>query len=237
MESAEKRKPLNLSHFPLQFITNGRNGAECIEQAKRVLDGGCLWVQLRMKNGTLATAGNSTTLSDEEFDRQMRDTAEKMKLLTDQYEATLIIDDNVLLTQHVKASGVHLGKNDMPPAEARKILGSDYIIGGTCNTFEDIERIHSTVDYIGCGPFRFTTTKKNLAPTLGLDGYRDITWMCRSNGIDTPIVAIGGITVADIGDVLQAGPNGIALSGEIIHSADMTAKTEEIIEVMKQCYR
>ena len=152
MESAEKRKPLNLSHFPLQFITNGRNGAECIEQAKRVLDGGCLWVQLRMKNGTLATAGNSTTLSDEEFDRQMRETAEKMKLLTDQYEATLIIDDNVLLTQHVKASGVHLGKNDMPPAEARKILGSDYIIGGTCNTFEDIERIHSTVDYIGCAP-------------------------------------------------------------------------------------
>lgn len=205
---------LNFNHFPLQFITNGRNGDECVEQARKVIDGGCLWVQLRMK-GT----------SEDEVEK----TAKAIKIITDKAEATLIIDDHVLVCQRVGASGVHLGKNDMPPAEARKILGDKFIIGGTCNTFDDILTVKDHVDYIGCGPFRFTTTKKNLAPTLGLDGYRQITWECRSQSINIPIVAIGGITESDIPDVLNAGPDGIALSGEILRAQSIEEKTANII--------
>lgn len=210
---------LNFHHFPLQFITNGRNGDECIEQAKRVIDGGCLWVQLRMKGA-----------SEDEVEK----TAKAIKLITDKAEATLIIDDHVLVCQRVGASGVHLGKNDMPPAEARNILGDKFIIGGTCNTFDDILAVKDHVDYIGCGPFRFTTTKKNLAPTLGLDGYRQITWDCRSQGINIPIVAIGGITESDIPDVLNAGPDGIALSGEILRSQCIEEKTANIISAINK---
>lgn len=77
--------------------------------------------------------------------------------------------------------------------------------------------------------FRFTTTKKNLAPTLGLDGYRQITWECRSQSINIPIVAIGGITESDIPDVLNAGPDGIALSGEILRAQSIEEKTANII--------
>ena len=101
----------------------------------------------------------------------------------------------------------------MLPAEARQQLGTGFIIGGTCNTFEDVMQVKDSVDYIGCGPFRFTTTKQGLAPVLGLDGYRNIVWQCRSNGINLPMVAIGGITRQDIPDVLNAGPNGVAVSG------------------------
>lgn len=210
-------KPLKMSHFGLQFITNGATSDECVEQARRVLNGGCLWVQLRMKGAT---------------EEEVEAAAREVKRLTDAFEATLIIDDHVRVAQKVGATGVHLGKNDMPVAEARDILGDGFVIGGTCNTFDDIVRVADVVDYIGCGPFRFTTTKKNLAPTLGLDGYRELTWQARSQGINVPIVAIGGITVADIPEILSSGPDGIALSGEIIRADDMARKTAEVIDVI-----
>lgn len=87
----------------------------------------------------------------------------------------------------------------MPIAEARQILGKDFIIGGTANTFEDVQMHYQAgADYIGCGPFRFTTTKKNLSPILGLEGYKAIVSQMKTAGINLPIVAIGGITYDDI---------------------------------------
>ena len=84
----------------------------------------------------------------------------------------------------------------MPVAEARKFLGEEYLIGGTANTMEDIRRLkQETADYIGCGPFRFTTTKKNLSPLLGLEGFRNIISGMREEGIRLPVCAIGGITI------------------------------------------
>lgn len=228
-KSDEAAKPLNYAHFPLQFITNGRTGDECVEQAKRVLDGGCLWVQLRMKNGALDTAGRAA-MTDEEFLADVTKTAEKLKMLTDSYGATLIIDDFVDVAKRVGATGVHLGKNDMNPSEARSILGPKFVIGGTCNTFDDILAVKDSVDYIGCGPFRYTQTKKNLAPVLGLDGYRELIWQCRCEGINIPMVAIGGITLADIKDIILSGPEGIALSGEIISAQDPEEKTRQVVE-------
>lgn len=213
----DRNQAINLSHFPLQFITNGATGAESVEQARKALNGGCMWVQLRMKG-----AGEA----------EVEQAAKEVKRLTDTFGATLIIDDHVMVAQRVGATGVHLGKNDMDPAEARGILGDKFVIGGTCNTIEDVRRVSGSVDYIGCGPFRFTTTKKNLAPTLGLDGYRELTWEARSEGINIPIVAIGGITVADIADILQSGPDGIAVSGEITRAADMSRRTADILEAI-----
>jgi thiamine-phosphate pyrophosphorylase len=157
----------------------------------------------------------------------------RIKPLCKKENATFIIDDHVEICKKTGADGVHLGKNDMPPAEARKIIGNQFIIGGTCNTYEDILIIKDHVDYIGCGPFRFTKKKKNLAPVLGLDGYRDIVWNCRSNGINIPIVAIGGITIDDIPDIFNAGANGIALSGTILNAENPVAETERIVKSIK----
>lgn len=204
----------------LQFITNGATPEETLRQARQALDGGCRWIQLRMK-------GNE----EAEVEAVGRD----MKRLTDSYGAVLIVDDHVGVVKSIGASGVHLGKNDMHPSQAREVLGEKPIIGGTCNTYDDVLRIKDYVDYIGCGPFRFTTTKKNLSPVLGLDGYRELMWAMRSEGINIPVVAIGGITLADIRDVLEAGPDGIALSGEIAKAADPVKRMEEIVCAIEAC--
>jgi len=107
----------------------------------------------------------------------------------------------------------------MPIDEARRLLGKDKIIGGTANTFEDVKRIYSAgADYIGCGPFRFTTTKKKLSPILGLDGYRRIIEQMDAYGINIPVIAIGGILLQDVSDIMQTGVSGVAVSGAILNA-------------------
>ena len=205
--------------FGLQFITNSDSEDQLLSSVRCVLDGGCRWVQLRMKNA--------------DVDEVLK-LAWKVKELCKSYSAVFIVDDCVDVCRQVDADGVHLGKNDMHPREARKILGDSKIIGGTCNTFDDILKVHTYVDYIGCGPFRYTATKKNLAPVLGLEGYQEIVWRSRSAGINRPIVAIGGITIKDIPDVLASGPNGIAMSGEILNAEDITLKTQRVVEIIER---
>ena len=146
------------------------------------------------------------------------------------YEATFVIDDHVELVKLIGADGVHLGKNDMPIAEARKLLGCNYIIGGTANTFEDVRmHIEAGADYIGCGPFRFTTTKKNLSPVLGTAGYTDIISRMKAEGINLPIVAIGGITKEDIPSLMKTGITGIAISGSVLRAENPTEEMKEIL--------
>ena len=162
-------------------------------------------------------------------DEEVEAIAIKVKELCGQYGATFIIDDRVELVKKLKADGVHLGKNDMPISEARNILGNDFIIGGTANTFDDVKAHYlSGADYIGCGPFRFTTTKKKLSPILGLEGYRSITGQMKDEGINLPIVAIGGITIDDIPEIMQTGVTGIALSGTILRAENPVEETSRI---------
>ena len=147
--------------------------------------------------------------------------------------ATFIIDDRVELVKELHADGVHLGKNDMSIGEARKILGDDYIIGGTANTFEDVKALAAAgADYIGCGPFRFTTTKEKLSPVLGLEGYRQIVNEMKVHHINIPIVAIGGITKEDIPEIMKTGVTGIAISGSILNAQDPTNETHDIVQLM-----
>lgn len=199
----------------LQFITHFTDRFSYSDSARMALEGGCRWIQLRMKEATA-----------EELEKE----ALYIQDLCRQYDVTFIIDDHVELVKKIHADGVHLGKKDMPIAEARNILGKDFIIGGTANTFEDVEAHYKAgADYIGCGPFRFTTTKKNLSPILGLEGYRSIVSRMKENGIRIPIVAIGGITYDDIPSIMDTGVTGIALSGTILRADDPVAETRRIM--------
>ena len=199
----------------IQFITHQNDCIGYAEGAKMALEGGCKWIQLRMKDAT---------------DDEVRSVAAEIHPLCKQNEAIFLLDDRVELARELHADGVHLGKNDMPVDEARRVLGEEFIIGGTANTFEDIERLASQgADYIGCGPFRFTTTKKNLAPVLGLEGYRDIIEKMRRAGIDIPVVAIGGITASDIDDILATGVKGIAVSGSVLTAENPVAMMRTLI--------
>lgn len=200
----------------LQYISHFTQQISYAEGIRMGLEGGCRWIQLRMKDAPA---------------EEIIACAEEVLPLCRRHGAKFLLDDHVELVRQLGADGVHLGKNDMPVDEARKILGPDIIIGGTANTIEDIIRLHKQgADYIGCGPFRFTTTKKNLSPILGLDGYKSIVLKMKELGIDLPIVAIGGITVEDIPAVMGTGVSGIALSGAILGAPDPVEMTARIIE-------
>ena len=202
----------------VQFISHYSERYSYLDSIQLALEGGCRWIQLRMKDAT---------------DDEVRPIAVEAQKLCRAYGAKFIIDDRVALVRELGADGVHLGKNDMPIREARQILGPDFIIGGTANTFEDAKaHYEASADYIGCGPFRFTTTKKKLAPVLGLDGYRHIIQQLRAANINIPIVAIGGITKDDIPAILQTGITGIALSGTVLRADDPIAEMKHIINII-----
>jgi thiamine-phosphate pyrophosphorylase len=137
----------------------------------------------------------------------------------------------VEIAAEVKAHGVHLGKQDMSVRVARRRLGDGFIIGGTANTLEDIrEHFRQGADYIGLGPYRYTTTKKNLSPVLGLEGYLSIMSRLRKEGIPIPVVAIGGIRMEDAAPLLEAGLQGIAFSGLLVHAGDRQAMVRSLEE-------
>jgi thiamine-phosphate pyrophosphorylase len=202
----------------IQFISHYSERYSYLDSIQLALEGGCRWIQLRMKDAT---------------DEEVRPIAIEAQKLCRAYGAKFIIDDRVALVHELQADGVHLGKNDMPIREARQILGPDYIIGGTANTFEDAKaHYEASADYIGCGPFRFTTTKQKLAPVLGLEGYRHIIQQMRAANINIPVVAIGGITKDDIPAILQTGITGIALSGTVLRADDPITEMKHIINII-----
>lgn len=202
----------------LIFITHQTETYSHVESAEMALRGGCRHIQLRMKDAPLA---------------EIETTAKIVKKLCDEYGARFYIDDHVEICKAVNAAGVHLGKTDMPPAEARTIVGADCIIGGTANTFDDIRALHKAgVDYVGLGPFRFTETKKNLSPLLELEGYAKILQQCKKHNILLPIFAIGGITKNDIPELMTTGIAGIALSSAILNAENPVEETKKLIHTL-----
>lgn len=200
----------------VQFISHYTEKYSYLDSIQLALKGGCRWIQLRMKDAS---------------EEELLATAKQALALCKNYGATFIVDDNVLVAKEIGTDGVHLGKNDMPINEARKILGPDAIIGGTANTFEDIcTHVASGANYIGCGPFRFTSTKKNLSPILGLEGYNNLISSCKNANFTLPIVAIGGITIDDIPAIMGTGVSGIAISSEVLRASNPIEKMQQIIK-------
>ncbi|TYA70089.1 thiamine phosphate synthase [Seonamhaeicola marinus] len=182
----------------LHYISQGTNAKEHLENIQKACQYGSELVQLRLKN-----------LSE----KKILKAAEEAREITGHYHTRLIINDHYKIGKKVNADGVHLGKTDTCPTIARKELKSWQIIGGTANTLQDCEAlIAKEVDYIGLGPFRFTTTKDNLSPILGLNGYTSIVEALNTK---TPIIGIGGIKTEDVSEILETGISGIAVSGEI----------------------
>lgn len=211
-----------MRRLSLQFITHCNDRYSYLDSVKIAIEGGCKLVQLRMKSA-----------DDDAFCK----TAIVARDLCKSADATFILDDRAHLVKVAGADGVHLGKNDMSIVEARALLGKEYMIGGTANTIDDVVNIfESGADYIGCGPFRFTTTKQNLSPQLGLDGYAAIIKEMRSLSIGIPIIAIGGITADDISDLARLGVDGIALSGSVLNASNPVAEMKRIVERCNNTY-
>lgn len=201
--------------IPVQFITHTTPAISYEQSAMLALEGGCKWIQLRMKGAT---------------DEEVEPIARRLLQACRDAGATFILDDRVELCKKIQADGVHLGKNDMPVDEARQFLGHEYLIGGTANTIDDIRLLkRRSADYIGCGPFRFTSTKERLAPILGLNGYKEIMQAVRGESLRIPVCAIGGITLQDVLPLLDTGVQGVAVSGSILRAADPAGEMRKFL--------
>lgn len=203
----------------LQYITNTHCGIPVAAQVKAVLEGGCRWIQIRMKEAS---------------DSEIADVIKEIKPLCIEKEAFLILNDRVELAKELDLGGVHLGKNDMLPSKARMILGPAAVIGATANTIDDIRALRSfDIDYFGIGPFRYTTTKENLSPVLGIEGIRSISEKMLEDEINIAHVAVGGITLDDVVTLMEAGVNGIAVSGAIANAPDITEATRQFLKALE----
>ncbi len=204
----------------LQFITNTTSKVSIIDQVKAVLDGGCTWIQIRMKNSSEA---------------DVRNTIETIYPICKEYKAFCILNDYVNLAKEMNLDGVHVGKNDMLPSEARNILGAEPMLGVTANSFLDIVKYANLdIDYFGVGPFQYTSTKEKLSPIIGFEGYKHIISEMNTNNIEIPIVAVGGITISDIDELMQIGVNGVAVSGSIANSSNIEKTTKEFINKLNK---
>lgn len=202
----------------LQFITNTKCKTPVIDQVLAVIEGGCRWVQIRMKDA-----------SDEEISKVV----EAIKPKCIETGTFLLLNDRVELAKTLNVGGVHLGKEDMPLSKARMILGAAAVIGVTANTIADVMAVSQLdIDYYGIGPFAETTTKEKLAPVLGLDGIRKICFEMEEKGVLIPHVAVGGITLDDVLPLLEAGVNGIAVSGAIAKAPDIVKETKKFIDIL-----
>ncbi len=163
------------------------------------------------------------------------------KIMLEYENSILIINDDLELALSVDADGIHLGLKDISPVIARKVLGINKIIGGTCNTINDLDlRSFEGVDYIGVGPYKGTNTKQLLSPILGKEGIEKIVLKNKQLPHPIPLFAIGGIKKDDIEDLVKLGVEGIALSGAInnakqieVTSKDLNSFIERIISNKK----
>lgn len=192
------------------YISQGKTPNDHLQNIKKMVDAGVNWVQLRIK-------GSSAN--------EILDIAQKAKEYCHENQVVFIINDDIQIAKLLNSDGVHLGREDESPQTAKELLGNKKIIGGTANTWDDCQKlIQMRVDYIGLGPFRFTLTKEKLSPILGIEGFRAIMNKMKGSKIDIPVIAIGGIRLEDIEELVEIGISGVALSG-FLHKQENIATT------------
>ena len=143
--------------------------------------------------------------------------------------AGCIVDDRADVTAAAGARGLHLGKDDLAPAVARRLLGPDVLIGGTANSLAEAREVWlRPIDYLGVGPVYGTQSKANPAPVLGLEQLRGIVSEC-----PVPVIAIGSITAGRVAEVLETGAHGVAVISAITCAVDPEAAAREFVEAIQ----
>lgn len=171
---------------------------EAVEQA---ILGGCSLIQLREKHSS---------------SREFFEMAKRIKTITDRYEVPLIINDRIDIAMAVDAAGVHLGQEDIPAREARRIMGDDKIIGVSARTVELARKAaEDGADYLGVGAMFATNTKGN-AKVIGKEKLKEIR-----AAVSIPIVAIGGINHNNATQLVDTGIDGLAVVSSVIGASDI----------------
>lgn len=174
------------------------------ELALQAIRGGADTIQYRSKGSNLA---------------RMLDEALAVRSVCREHGVTFIVNDRVDLCLAVDADGVHLGRDDMPIPIARRILGSERIIGGTVRNVDDLERAEAaSADYVGCGPVYATETKELPIGPLGIPGLHAV-----ADAASIPVIGIAGIGEGNVAEVLEAGAYGVAVVSAVGRAYDPEA--------------
>lgn len=201
----------------LQYISQGFTIEDQELNIRKALDHGIKWIQVRWKNAP-----------ENEFIKL----CEISKKLCSDNQTVCIINDHVQIAKEIDADGVHLGLKDTSIEIARHILGTNKIIGGTANTISDVlQRMNEPCDYIGLGPLRFTSTKEQLSPILGFEGYEEIIQNLKERSLEIPkIFAIGGVVLNDIELLQSIGIYGAAVSGQITNQPSIINEFKTVLQ-------
>jgi len=196
----------------LCFITDSKiSDLSYEEMTLKVLMGGVRWIQYREK---------------ERSRRKIYEKAVRLRRIAKDYNALFIVNDFVDIAICVNADGVHLGQDDLPLKEARKIIGKHRIIGISTHSLEQaIEAEKNGADYIGFGPV-FHTLTKDAGEPRGIDILREV-----KNHTKIPIVAIGGISLENIRSVLDTGVDAVAIASAIL-SGDIGENTRRFMVLL-----
>ena len=187
----------------LHYISQGNSPKEHIDNIQKACSSGAELVQLHLNN-----------ISEKKYLKLAKEARE----ITSYFQTRLIIYNDYKIARAVKADGVHLETIAASSMKARIHLYTWQIIGSTANTIKDCETLlGEQVDYITLNPFRSSATGDNLTPVLGLNGYSSIIEALKT---ETPIIGNGGITTADVKDILKTGVSGIGVSEEITRDFD-----------------
>lgn len=195
------------------FITDSKASNLSFEDMTiKVLKGGARWVQYRDKKRT---------------QREIYNKAERLRKITKDYKAVFIVNDHVDIAYCVNAEGVHLGQDDLPLKEARRIIGKKKIIGiSTHDLDQAIEAERDGADYIGFGPV-FQTMTKDAGEPKGIDMLREV-----KTKVKIPIVAIGGINLDNIMSVLNTGIDAVAVASAIL-TGDIDENVRRFMDFLK----
>lgn len=192
-------------------ILNGRDLCRAVEES---IKGGVTLVQLREK-----------FIDDEKF----LEIAKELQKVTKKYNIPLIINDNVKIAKIIDAEGVHIGQSDESLEEARAELGPDKIIGVSVGSIEEAQKAEAGgADYLGIGTVFFTGSKKDINEPLGLKNLEKIV-----HSVKIPSVAIGGIHLDNVKDVMKTGIDGVAVISEILGKEDVKKASEVLLSFIK----
>jgi thiamine-phosphate pyrophosphorylase len=146
----------------------------------------------------------------------------------------VIVNDRADIARFARADGVHLGQDDLPPAMARQMVGGEAIIGFSTHTIEQVRAAsRMPVDYIAVGPIFGTTSKDTGYPAVGTALVREARTFLSAAGLDTPIVAIGGITLDNAATVLEAGATSVAVISDLLSTGDPAARVRAYLSNLK----
>lgn len=189
------------------YLTQDLPGRSHLEQVETACRAGANWIQYRC-----------LTKNDQALYAEINELA----AVCDDWGATLIITNHYHLLGKVDVQGVHIEDMDCDLAAVRREIGSEKTLGASANSYADIQHINASgaADYVGCGPFAFTRTKVNDYPLLGVEGYKSILRQMVHENISIPLLAVGGVTLNDVKDLLAAGVYGIAASSAVNKSED-----------------